>query len=403
MGYPVIEGFLDSVGGLQLVRLFGALLMVGAMLSVGATARHIWGHHAGLFASFAFATTAPVMFVGDFATFDAPTVFCIAAGMWLGVTRRSSFSALLVGVLLAGAGVFKYTGAVFVPVVLAVMALSGVHRVWRTIVAGATAIVVLVGLWIAAGSNVHAGIQLTTSARAPEDPQSPSWMAHLFASDIGLLALCAAGGVFVAARGLRSALLTLTLVGGGIMLQLAVLRIGEGASFEKHLCFSALFFAPLAGRFLLWLFRRRIGAVCVAGVLAVLAVMGLARSHEMFEGWGDVTPVVNLIEANPVPGAYLSTSASALSYYTRRDPGVDWVNQYAVLPLSDDAQLQKLVSAGTWQMVVLQTGPDGLDDLTSRSAALITILSNSPQYKLVLSAPVLKYSPEDWMVFRLIK
>ena len=139
-------------------------------------------------------------------------------------------------------------------------------------------------------------------------PTSLSALVAYLVQDIGLLLVLALAGAALLARSSRSTLLALALLGGAALLPLAQMRLGEDVSFEKHLGYSALFLAPLAGRALGGLTRRRLGGLLVVALVWTLGVTGLARSMAMYQ-WPDVRPVVELVEeAGAPPGQYLSTA-----------------------------------------------------------------------------------------------
>jgi 4-amino-4-deoxy-L-arabinose transferase-like glycosyltransferase len=397
--YPVLAGALDEVGGLWLVRAFSALLMVITTLGLYGTTRFVWGGRCALLAATAFAVAGPVLMVGHFATYDSATLACLSLAMWLGVTKQSYATAAATGVLLAAAAVFKYTGAAFLPVVLGLMLVAHARRAPRVAVAGAVAVAALATLWETSSPALRSGIRFTTMQRAAEDPESAGWMARYVGLDIGLLLAVAAIGAAVTVRSWRGAVLSLCYAAGTLLLPAAQLRIGEGASFEKHLAYSALFAAPLAGRLLEWVSRRTAGQVGAAALVLVMAVLGLDRSNAMFQ-WANVTPVYEQVEKDPAPGEYLSTSFVALQYYTRDESQVQWSNAYGVLA-SPQSALEQSVADGTWQLVALESGEGDNAALAHNKDYLLRLVQNSPRYELVATVPVQRYSTDDWLIYRL--
>jgi hypothetical protein len=186
---------------------------------------------------------------------------------------------------------------------------------------------------------------------------------------------------------------------GALLLPVAQVKMGEGASFEKHLAYSALFLSPLAGRLLLRLSQRQLGQLLVGGLALVMAVVGLDRSHAMFQ-WASVRPVYAQIQKDPVAGQYMSTSFVALQYYTRDEPQVHWSNAYGVLA-SPHSAIRQSVADGSWQFVALQTGAGDNAALEHNTQFLLRTVSNSSRYELVAKEPVQKYSTDYWMIFRL--
>jgi hypothetical protein len=400
--YPVVAGALDLVGGLWLVRVFSLLLMVGAMLSLRATARHLWGSRCGNLVALAFVLVGPVMFVGWLATFDAACVAALSAAIWLGVTRRSYSSAASVGLLLALAALLKYTGVAFAPIVLVLMVATAHRRIARAALAGAVSATTLASLYLLFGSSVRQGIVFTTTDRAALFPMPRSELLFYTAVDLGPILVLALLGAYLLLRSgsVRTWLVVAALLAGAALLPAAQLHLGEGASFEKHLAYSALFLAPLAGRGLISMTSRNLGIVLVVTALWIAGATGLARSHAMYE-WANVGRVAELIKANPTPGVYLST-ASELEYYTHRMPQVEWESQYAFFD-SGRAQMRAAVKDGRLEFVALRDGPIGNKGRDESVAFMIKTLDHSPNYRLAAKPfPIRPYSTDTWRVYRLV-
>lgn len=403
--YPVVAALLDSIGGLWLVRGGSLLMMVVAMLAMRATVRHLWGRRCATFAALVFIVTGPVLFTGMFATFDAAVLACLATALWLGVTQRSYASAVGMGLLLALSGILKYTGVAFMPAVL-VLTVVAAHRqqprAWtRAVIAAVVATVVLLVLFVLFGESVREGIAFTTTSRAALYQQSTLDLLRFLAVDVGWLLLLALAGTVVILRdrlSVRSVLLVGTLLGAALLLPLAQLRLGEGASFEKHLSYTALFLAPLAARMLNSVSYRRLGPIAVLVLVAVIGTTGLARSHATYQ-WGNVKPVVDLVERDPAPGRYLSTSPEAMRYYSRDLPQVAWDNPYAVLGSGPDA-IRRSVSDKTWELVVLRSQGSDNASLDDNKDLLLEAVDASPDYDLVAVFPTQRYSSDSFRVYR---
>ncbi len=400
--YPVVAGALDHIGGLLLVRAFSLLLMVGAMLCVRATSQHMWGERAATLTALAFVLVGPVMFVGWFATFDAACIAAIAAALWLGVTHRSYTSAVLAGLALALAGLLKYTGVAFIPIVLAVIVATAHRRVTRAATAGAVATGTLGLLYLLFGGSVRNGILFTTASRHALWPDSTSHLLQFLLLDVGLVLALALLAVYVVGRSgsFRCWLLLLALLSGAVLLPAGQIRLGESVSFEKHLAYSALFLAPLAGRGLLAMPRRAFGVLFIAASVWVVGTTGLSRSHAMYQ-WPDVDRVARLAESVPAPGHYLST-ASELEYYTLDHPKIRWDSEYSFLD-SGRAQMRAAVERSQLQFVALRKGRTGNVKEDKGVAFMIRTLDQSPNYHLVAKPfPIMPYSTDTWRVYRLV-
>jgi hypothetical protein len=401
MLYPLLAAALDTVGGLGLVRAFSLVCMVVATLTIRATAQHLWGKLSGNLTAATFVGTGPVLFLGSLATFDALCLALLSTAVWIGTTRRTYRSAVLMGTLMAVAAAAKYTGFVFIPVVLAITLVASRRKPTRAFLAGAVAALLLAVGYFLLGPEIRDGIAFTTSQRSALSPTSLSALATYLAQDIGLLLVLALAGALLA-RSPRSTLLALALLGGAVLLPLAQMRLGEAVSFEKHLGYSALFLAPLAGRALSRLTRRSLGGLLMVALVWALGVTGLARSMAMYQ-WPDVGPVVELVEEAGAPaGEYLSTAARTLGYYTADDRSIVWVEHYGLFDSGQEA-MRASIEEGTFQMIILRSGSSGNDNEDSRTSFFREMVAKSSKYRLVAAPfPVRQYADENWLVYQLV-
>jgi hypothetical protein len=403
MFYPVLAAALDTVGGLGLVRIFSLVCMVVTTLAIRATAQHLWGKLRGNLTAAAFIATGPVLFLGSLATFDALCLALLSTAVWIGTTRCTYRSAVLMGVLLAAAAAAKYTGFVFIPVVLAITLVGSRRKPIRPFLAGAVAAFILAVGYFLVGPEISDGIAFTTSQRSALMPASLSDLVAYLVHDIGLLLVLALAGAALLARSFRSTLLTLALLSGGALLPLAQMRLGEYTSFEKHLGYSALFLAPLAGRALGSLVHRRLGGLLVVALVWILCVAGLARSWAMYQ-WPDVRPVVELVEKmGAPPGQYLAPAAArTLGYYMADNPRIVWAEHYGLFDSGQEA-MRASIEEGTFQMIILRSGSTGNVNEDSRTSFFREVVVNSDKYRLVADPfPVRQYAEEDWLVYELV-
>lgn len=408
VAYPVLAGLLDAAGGLALVRAFSLACTVATMLCVRATTRHLFGRTAGDLAGFVFAVTGPVVFLGALATFDALCLLLLSVALWLGVTRTSWVTAVLTGAALAGAVVVKYTGVAFIPVVLAVMLLTVGRQslrddLLRVLVAGAVTAVLLGSLYASASEEIRAGIAFTTTGREALSPAPLSQLLNYVLLDIGLLAaLALVGGCFLV-RSLRSTLLLLALFAGASGLVLSQMYLGESVSFEKHMAYSALFLAPLAGRALAPLASGPLprGRVLLVTLMGLLVLSGLARAHWLYS-WPSVERAVQLVTAeDPEPGEYFTTQAQTLRYHTwEQHPELDWTSHRTVAGQDSEA-VRELVQDGAFEMVMWSEDSDGAED--PQMEVFREAVLESPQYELVAEPYTVPAwgSEQDWYVFEL--
>ncbi|MDP9407435.1 MAG: glycosyltransferase family 39 protein [Actinomycetota bacterium] len=402
--YPVLAALLDSAGGLELVRAFSLVCMLVTTLCLRSVTTHLYGRRAGLLAAAAFAVTGPVAFLGAFATFDAMCVASLAVAAWLGVTRRTARTAAAAGAALALAVTLKYTGSVFVPAVLALTFLSTRYlprRVTRTAVAAGVAAALLGTGFAIWGESLLPGIVFTTAGREALSPAPTSQLLGYVARDVGPLLLLALAGAALTVRSVRSGLLAAVFLGAAALLVVGQLRLGEAVSFEKHLAYSAVFLAPLAGRALSALSHRSLRALGVLAVLWVLLVAGLSRSHTLYQ-WPDVSGVVSLIESDPVAGRYTSTSARSLAYYTRDEhPQIQWDEVYGLFDSGEDA-IRGAVTDRRYELIAFRSGSSGNPVEDQRLAVFVDAVQSSPDYVLATEPfPVRKWATEEWYVYRL--
>ncbi|MEX5297009.1 glycosyltransferase family 39 protein [Kocuria sp. CPCC 205268] len=408
LAYPLLAGLLDELGGLALVRAFSLACVVVAMLCVRATARHLFGRTAGDLAALAFAVTGPVVFVSALATFDALCLLLLALALYLGVTRRSYPSAAVAGLALAAAAVVKYTGAAFIPVVLLAVLFTARPRrsgrqVIRVLTTAAVAAAALGVLWARAGAEVRAGVEFTTTSREALAPASASHLVDLALQDIGLLTALALVGGFFVVRSWRSALLLLALLAGAFGLVLSQLHLGESVSFEKHMAYSALFLAPLAGQALAGLAGPGMRGVVLAVLVVVLLATGLVRAQALYQ-WPSVAPVVELVESqDPQPGRYFATHPLPLKYHLWNEhPDLQWTAP-GDLAADDPQALRQAVADGTYRMIIWSADVSGNPALEPQVQVLSEAVANSPDYELVSAPPTVPAwgSTAEWYVYAL--
>jgi hypothetical protein len=169
--YPVLAGSLDHLGGLTLAREFSLACMLGATVLLYLTARRIFGYWTGLTAAGLFAALGITERLGVVATFDAPSLFVLAAAAYAAVRGAVSTRWLLaVPLLLMTANAIKYATVIFDPIVIALAALQLRELGWRRVakriaaLAAATGLLGAVAVFLA-GAAYWQGILFTTLAR----------------------------------------------------------------------------------------------------------------------------------------------------------------------------------------------------------------------------------------------
>lgn len=394
--YPVLAAVLDTLGGLQLVRGFSLLCVLAATIFVYRALASLGYRSEGVLAAAVFALTGPVIFAGALATFDALVIAVLAAAFWMGV-QRGWASAAATGVILGLVPALKYTGAVFIPVVLAVMLLTSPRR--RALVAGAVASAILGAAWLAWAPAITEGITRNLTGRTALSPTPVADLMAWMTLDIGILVLVAlAGGLLLARRGPGHALLGLALFSGGMALPAAQLILAEGVSFDKHMAYSALFLAPLAGYALAQLSRRTWKLLPVVVLLLMMLLFGFARSEAMYSSWVSVQPVVDVIEDEPRQGVVISSATDVLEYHLR-DRVENRSLAFSDYPRSGDL-IRVAVEDQQFQWAIIRTVGTGSVDQDAAQEVLLQALRDSPEYELTATMPAREHSESDmWLVF----
>lgn len=308
--YPVFASMIDSVGGLELVRMFSTLCMVSATLAVYWMTRELFayrsGHRAGVLAALVFALSAPVIFLGNFATFDAPSFTCLAwaaaLAVWTSMKHRSFWWSLPIGGLCALSVLLKYSSAIDVPVIL-LLTLAGWNirpRRWgllaRGIAAGAVT-VVLLGVSVATWAREEfEGLLFSTVDRDVVVLSPPEiLLGNVFTWSGVTLSLMLLGGMFLLRRQPVLALLLLT----GTWIAIAgQISIGESTSLHKHIVLGLIFGAPLAGILLSEVSKRfkLIGNVAMVAVLWGALLQGLSQSATLYSTWPNTAGLVQTLD-----------------------------------------------------------------------------------------------------------
>jgi hypothetical protein len=307
-------------------------------------------------------------------------------------------SALVTGTLLGLVPVMKYTGVIFIPIVLVVVLITSSRR--RAVLAGVVAGAIPGAAWLAWSDQISAGIAFTMTDRTMLSPHSAGDLVARMALDIGLLILIAlVGGLLLVRRGSGHALLGLGLFGRGMALPAAQVILGEGFFFDKPMAYSALFLAPLAGFALAKLSRRTWKLLPVTALLLTVMLFGVSRSNAMYKSWVNVQPVLSVIEADPKPGLYISSATDSLKYHLRHRSEITWETTFSLYPRGEEV-IRVAVEDQRFESVILRSASTGARDQDAGQAVLLQALRDSPYYKLTANMPAREHSETDmWLVF----
>ena len=306
--YPVIGGFLDMIGGLELARDFSVACMLGVTGAVYWITARLYDRPAAIFAAATYASTGVVLFVGRLATYDAMSLCLIALAAVLSVQVSMSkhpWTSLAVGPVLVLAILAKYAALLFVSPVLGILAvLSLVFIGWRRALVrlALTLASFALSLGIAYDTlNREAlkGVISTTTNRAVS-LKSPrmSLLIHVLHLG-GVFYLIAFLGLLLIFRlQWRSRVLALILFGSSWLPPVYHIYKQEPVSLDKHIAYGLFFAAPLAGYALAWVsgYERQLSpsfyrGYWLAGVGVVMAVfaLGLNQSRSLFSEWANTS------------------------------------------------------------------------------------------------------------------
>ena len=117
--YPVLAAAVDQVGGLTAARLLSLAEMLSVTALLYSLTRRLFNERVALCAALLFCVTEPAIFLGNFATYDATSLFLLAVAAWI-MVRTAAFRwpvFLLAAPVAALAVGVKYAGLLFVPTI----------------------------------------------------------------------------------------------------------------------------------------------------------------------------------------------------------------------------------------------------------------------------------------------
>lgn len=375
--YPVLASYIDSAGGLELVRAFSTLCMVSSTLAVYWTTSQLFshrsGHRAGLLAASLFAFNAPVMFLGNFATFDAPSFTCIAwaaaLAVWSSKNRRSVWWALPIGCLAALAVLLKYSSAIDLPFVF-LLTLVGLNIrgqrakiLTRGILAGLVTVSIFGASIATWARDDFQGLISTTVSRHVPTPTPPLHLLENVFSWAGVtLVLTLAGAVYLIRR---QPVLTLLLLAGASAAIAAQIRIGEGTSLHKHVVLGLIFGAPLAGLFLSEISKhfRIWGRLAVVATLWSSLILGLSQSATLFTSWPHTAGLASTLKYSIDAMPWIRTVGDApeameYAFHDRTEHWqwtATWANSFTYEGLSGAAAYEQALKDNYFQLAFFDT------------------------------------------------
>jgi 4-amino-4-deoxy-L-arabinose transferase-like glycosyltransferase len=306
--YPVIGGFLEMVGGLELARDFSVACMLGVTTIGYLVTLKLFGQRAAIFAAAAYASTGVVLFVGRLATYDALCLFLVALATGLAVhggMSRRPWAVLLVGPAVVLAVLAKYAALLLVLPVSALLVCVSIPflGLWPAIrrlalAAASLAVSLAVAYEVMDKAAFHAISGSTTNRAVGSKEPRLALFSHVLAEG-GAIYLLAIIGLFLSFRlSWRFRIIAVALFGSSLLMPAYHVYMQEPISLDKHIAYALFFAAPLAGYALALLSGyaqgSRYGAYrgyWLAGLAVLMAIftLGLSQARGLFAEWPNST------------------------------------------------------------------------------------------------------------------
>lgn len=404
--YPVLAALVDAQFGITGVRMVSLLSMLGTTALLYALTRRLFNVRAAIGAAALYSVLQSTTFLGNFATFDAASVFLLAVSAWAVVRtgRMRAHAVLLAAPPAALAFGVKYAAGLFLPtlVVLAVLTAyrhRGVRALGRGVVLGLGILAVLgAGYWL---SGPLGGISGTTTGRAKGTDSAFTLIGHS-AEWGGIVFLMALGGSVAYAlrarmgempwmggqtpgRWRRVALGTL-LTGTALLAPAYQIHLHAEISLNKHVGFGLLFAAPMAGLGIARLvgphFRHpQLGIL----VYCLALTFGMVQAQEHYAPPDSRAMVRFLRGVVDGKGAYLAEEHEIPAYYLRDLTTWDqWQSTYSMdyKGGSGPAAFRAAVLDGHFDAILLRGGVTPETDRVVEEA-----LRGNPRYRLAAVVP----------------
>jgi 4-amino-4-deoxy-L-arabinose transferase-like glycosyltransferase len=339
--YPVIGGALDVVGGLELARSFSLVCMLIVTACGYYVTKQLFDQKSATFAALFFVCQGPVLFLSRLATYDPLCICLVALGMALAVNAGQAqrpWRALGLGPVLVLAFFAKYAALLFIPPVLATLALCTLlRRGWISLLVRGTLGVLslavvgsLTALFVIHfdPSMLHA-LNASTTNRIIKGVYSRLALAEHVVAMVGLSYAVGLAGLVFARKKYR--MIALLFLGSALLVPAYHIYKAELISLDKHLGFSMFFVMPVAGYALASLsgFRRAFspGRYWLAGVAIclILFLVGTGEAQYMYSGWPSTTNLTYVLktQVRPAGGRYLAEQFEVLRY-NLEDQTYDW-------------------------------------------------------------------------------
>jgi 4-amino-4-deoxy-L-arabinose transferase-like glycosyltransferase len=375
--YPVAAAALDQVGGLTAARALSLFELLATTALLYSLTRRLFNERIGLCAAAFFSVSEAVIFLGNFATFDATCLALLASASWV-VVRTAAFRwpvFLLAAPLAALAVAVKYAGLLFVPTIALLPALAGWPERGRRVLLYPLGFgVAVAGILYAAlrlgGPAYMAAINSTTTNRAHGATtavtilrEAGEWGGVLFAAAvIGTIAyvwrIRTEADEKIAPSGgrVRRAALGVVLTGTALLAPAYQAHLHTDISFLKHIGFGLFFAAPMAGfglaRIMGDYFRRPQFGI---GLWSLALVLGMVQSNYLYHVWPSSGSFVSAFSKYLKPNAlYLVEVPEVPMYYLEGRPDAQpkqFTSTYSVPPLTTAADFRAVVKNGEFRVI----------------------------------------------------
>ena len=413
--YPILGALADTWGGLAAARHVSLLAMLTTTALLYSLTRRLFNERIGLCAAVIFSVTESAIFLGNFATYDAPALCLLAVAAWI-VVRTASFRwpvYLLAAPVAALAVGTKYATLLFVPTVVVLAAVAAWPQRGRRALIPAVALTVamvglLAGALYLAGPDSLIAVKSTTTARAHGTTPAIALLKDCLLWGGLPFALAVIGTVAYAQRPhnepgeriappgsrLRRIALGVVLTGTALLAPADQIHLHTATSFQKHIGFGLFFAAPMAGVGLARIigdhFRRAQLGVAVWGLCLML---GMVQANDIFSSWANSRPLVAELSRYLAPGAhYLVEAAEVPTYYLMHNPDAkasQFVTTYYIsypgsngTTMTRDAAFEAAVRQGYFRVIAYDdTVTVPLDKILAR------MLEADSSYRLAAALP----------------
>ncbi len=408
--YPILGALADTAGGLAGARLVSLAAMLTTTALLYSLTRRLFNERVGLCAAVVFSVTESAIFLGNFATYDAPALCLLTVAAWIVVrTATQRWPVYLAAAPVAALAVgTKYAALLFVPTIVALAALAAwPYQGKRALIRPAALAVTIAGLlagalWLA-GSDYLAAVTSTTTARQHGSTPVSVLLKDSLLWGVLPFALAVFGSVAYALEartepGERIAppggrahriVLGVVLTGTALLAPLDQIHLHTDVSFQKHIGFGLLFAAPMAGiglaRIIGAHFHRAQFGVAVWGSCLLL---GMVQAGHLYDSWPNGRPLVAelsrylaphahyLVEVSEVPSYYLMYNPDARAGQFSSTYFISYTDQNGTT-LTGDAGYEQAVRDGYFRVIAYDdTVTVPLDHILAR------MLDADPRYRL---------------------